>query len=209
MGHPMANPKRRLKLEVFSGFHDPDLDPKFLAAFLTLWENMTSQNAPELDIALYGTGDDCQPSIVHPSGINHAGNPVSPSIFLGFSAGCLRAAFRANDHHRKQMPVIGLIALDGWGIPLMNRQIPSYRWSHDTFTHISSAILGGQGRFFADPPVPHLFLWDRPELVRGWYSPNPEMAMEMNAAQGLVLTIESLAAAFFAKSETGLIKLRG
>lgn len=63
-----------------------------------------------------------------------------------------------------------LIALDGWGVPL-GGNFPIYRLSHDSFTHWSSALLGGGTEsFYADPPVEHLELWRSPQTTKGWWN---------------------------------------
>ncbi|MGK7959879.1 hypothetical protein [Crocosphaera sp.] len=88
-------------------------------------------------------------------------------IMIGFSAGVVAAVSAAWQWQQKGGKIKGLIAFDGWGVPLLGN-FPVYRVSHDEFTHHSSAILGtGTISFFADPPVEHLDLWRSPHLVQG------------------------------------------
>ncbi|TAE54319.1 MAG: hypothetical protein EAZ88_09445 [Oscillatoriales cyanobacterium] len=59
-------------------------------------------------------------------------------------------------------------SLVGWGVPL-GGNFPIHRISHDSFTHWSSAILGGgEDSFYADRPVEHLDLWRSPQTAQGW-----------------------------------------
>ncbi|MEL6382891.1 MAG: hypothetical protein AAFQ89_10535 [Cyanobacteria bacterium J06626_18] len=93
--------------------------------------------------------------------------PTDPLIFIAFSAGCVAAAGVANDWVAQGRPTPVVIALDGWGVPLPHT-FPSYRLSHDRFTHETSAWLGsGNASFYADPPVSHQQLWCNPAKVRG------------------------------------------
>jgi hypothetical protein len=89
-------------------------------------------------------------------------------IFLSFSAGVVGAIGAALAWQQNGGKVAAFIALDGWGVPLWG-DFPIYRFSHDEFTHWSSALLGsGKESFYADPPVEHLTLWRSPDLVGGW-----------------------------------------
>lgn len=89
-------------------------------------------------------------------------------ILIGFSAGVVGIQSVAKRLHRNQVKVKALIAMDGWGVPLWEN-FPTYRMSHDYFTHWSSAILGvGKESFYADPPIDHLELWRSPEITKGW-----------------------------------------
>jgi hypothetical protein len=93
-----------------------------------------------------------------------------PMLFIGFSAGVVGAIVGANLFQSQGGKVKALIAFDGWGVPL-GGNFPIYRFSHDFFTHWSSAILGSpQGGFYADPPVAHLDLWRSPTTTLGWWS---------------------------------------
>lgn len=90
----------------------------------------------------------------------------TPLFFIGFSAGVVGAMGTAII---RQENTQGLIAIDGWGVPL-NASFPLYRISHDKFTHITSALLGnGQQNFYCSPEVSHLSLWQNPHLAWGWW----------------------------------------
>ena len=89
-------------------------------------------------------------------------------IIIAFSAGVVAAVTTAQQWQRQGGNIQGLIAFDGWGVPLWGN-FPIYRISHDSFTHHSSSILGaGKLNFYADPAVDHLHLWRSPDLVQGW-----------------------------------------
>ncbi|MDC0835238.1 hypothetical protein POG22_19875 [Geitlerinema sp. CS-897] len=100
-------------------------------------------------------------------------SPQTPSskdslIFLSFSAGVVGAIGAAWTWRQLGGTVTAFLACDGWGVPLFG-DFPIYRISHDLQTHRESAFLGaGDGRFYADPPVSHLDLWERPDLAWGW-----------------------------------------
>ena len=89
-------------------------------------------------------------------------------FFICFSAGVVGGMGAALALRWKQVKIKGFVAVDGWGVPLLG-DFPIYRFSHDYFTHWSSALLGtGKEAFYCDPPVPHLTLWERPETCTGW-----------------------------------------
>ncbi|MDJ0597746.1 MAG: hypothetical protein QNJ37_02720 [Crocosphaera sp.] len=91
-------------------------------------------------------------------------------MIIAFSAGVVAGVTAAWQWQGQGGNIKGLIAFDGWGVPLLGN-FPIYRVSHDQFTHYSSAILGtGQLSFYADPSVDHLDLWRSPHLVQGWMS---------------------------------------
>ncbi|MDJ0659666.1 MAG: hypothetical protein QNJ42_09255 [Crocosphaera sp.] len=93
---------------------------------------------------------------------------VQKLMFIAFSAGVVAAVTAAWQWQQQGGTIKGLIAFDGWGVPLW-ADFPTYRVSHDEFTHYSSAILGkGNLSFYADPAVDHLDLWRSPDRVRGW-----------------------------------------
>ncbi|WP_421656938.1 hypothetical protein [Leptothermofonsia sp. ETS-13] len=90
-------------------------------------------------------------------------------MFIGFSAGVAGAIGAAWGWQWWGGKVKALIALDGWGVPLVGN-FPIHRVSHDYFTHWSSALLGaGEDSFYAEPGVEHLDLWRSPHTASGWH----------------------------------------
>lgn len=93
--------------------------------------------------------------------------PTSPILFIAFSAGVVGAIGAARLYHQQGGTVRGLIAIDGWGVPLFG-DFPIHRMSHDRFTDWSSALLGsGKENFYANPAVEHLTMWSAPDTVLG------------------------------------------
>jgi hypothetical protein len=93
---------------------------------------------------------------------------TSPLIFIGFSAGVVGAIAAAWLWQFSGGKVKAIIGFDGWGVPLFGN-FKIYRFSHDYFTHITSAWLGtGSESFYADPPVAHLDFWRSPNLTHGY-----------------------------------------
>ena len=93
---------------------------------------------------------------------------TEPLAFIAFSAGVVGGMGAAIAWQLQGGKVQSLIALDGWGMPLM-ANFPIYRVSHDHFTHWSSAILGaGKRGFYTAPAVSHLAIWRSPENCWGW-----------------------------------------
>ena len=93
-------------------------------------------------------------------------------LFIAFSAGVVGGIGAAIALQEKGVNIKAFIAIDGWGVPLWGN-FPLYRFSHDYFTHWSSAILGtGKESFYADPPVEHLAMWRSPETCQGWIVSN-------------------------------------
>ena len=93
---------------------------------------------------------------------------TEPVPFITFSAGVVGGIGAAIAWQLQGGKVQSLIAIDGWGMPLI-ANFPLYRVSHDHFTHWSSAILGaGERGFYANPAVSHLTIWRSPENCWGW-----------------------------------------
>lgn len=96
------------------------------------------------------------------------GDRSSPLLWIGFSAGVVGAIAAAHLWQHQGGRVAAVIALDGWGMPLIG-DFPIHRVSHDFFTHCTSVGVGPAGdSFYADPGVPHLDLWRSPHTVQGW-----------------------------------------
>lgn len=93
--------------------------------------------------------------------------PDKSVLILAFSAGVVGAIAVARIWQRQGICIDRLIAIDGWGVPLLGN-FPIHRVSHDRFTHWSSLMLGGNAtHFYADPAVEHLTLWHSPDSVQG------------------------------------------
>lgn len=118
-------------------------------------------------------------------------SPVQEILLIAFSAGVVGAMGAATLWQRGTGTVKAMVALDGWGVPLIG-DFPIYRLSHDPFTHWSSAWLGGNAEFYADPPVAHLELWRAPHQARGWQvvSANRQKFIRTSAAAYLTQLLE-------------------
>lgn len=151
------------------GVHPPDLTQEFLAGLQAQQTGL----AP-VDYLVYPTQDYPAYSSLHLVQFLHGSrsdNPQGllshPILFVGFSAGVVAAIGAALTWQVLGGEVRGLIAVDGWGVPLA-ASFPIHRLSHDHFTHWSSALLGAGGdSFYADPGVTHLELWRSPQRARG------------------------------------------
>ena len=98
---------------------------------------------------------------------------TQPLTFITFSAGVVGGFGAALAWQLEGGKVKSFIAGDGWGMPLL-ASFSIYRFSHDYFTHWSSAILGGGDRgFYAEPGVKHLDLWRSPDNCYGWQVISP------------------------------------
>ena len=100
--------------------------------------------------------------------LNQNSDRTSPLLCIAFSAGVVGAVFATFAWQSQNRTVSALIAVDGWGVPLVG-DFTIYRLSHDYFTHWSSALLGGgEESFYADPEAHHLELWRSPQTIYGW-----------------------------------------
>ncbi|WP_008310250.1 hypothetical protein [Leptolyngbya sp. PCC 6406] len=120
---------------------------------------------------------------------------LSPLIFVAFSAGCVAAAGVAHYGSVQGHTVGAVIALDGWGVPIVG-PFAVYRLSHDFITHQTTHWpRSGQGHFYADPPVPHRDLWRTPATVTGWQtlqSPNGLDLKDGSATTALQFLVDCL-----------------
>jgi hypothetical protein len=118
--------------------------------------------------------------------------PSDPTLMIGFSAGVVGAIAAAKLHQRHGHSILGLIAIDGWGVPLA-ADFPIYRVSHDYFTHQTSALLGaGLDSFYADPGVDHLTLWRSPQQVSGYHLSTPISTATFTAARFMAHLINTV-----------------
>jgi hypothetical protein len=170
------------------GFHDKNLTNSFV-------KNLNNQSINLDDLLIFPT--DQYPAY---SGFHvlqylqeKCHNKTQKLIIIAFSAGVVAAVTAAWQWQLKGGTIKGLIAFDGWGVPLLGN-FPIYRISHDEFTHHSSAILGtGKISFYADPAVEHLDLWRSPDMVQGWMvqttNPNKNLLSEMSLIDFLTTVI--------------------
>lgn len=106
-------------------------------------------------------------------------------VIWAFSAGCVGATALAAHWQRHRGPVLALFMVDGWGVP-RDPGVPTYRLSHDSYTHNTSRWLGaGDIDFYAEPAVPHLTLWRQPQAVFGWAAENGKPNERLTAADFL------------------------
>ncbi len=141
------------------GIHSPELNQEFLEQLQ--WQPANLLIFPAQDYPAY--------SAIHIlQFLRQSRLPLSPVVFISFSAGAVGAIGAAWGWQMWGGTVKAFIAVDGWGVPL-GGNFPIHRLSHDYFTHWSSALLGaGEDSFYADPPVDHLDLWRQPSNVDGW-----------------------------------------
>ncbi len=159
-------------LIICPGVHDPALTTGFVEAISNEW----GQFEPVQPLLVFPT--ERYPAYSAPHILQfldrqlRAENPEDfltvPLVIIGFSAGVAGAIGAAWGWQWLGGTIQGLIALDGWGVPL-GGDFPIHRVSHDYFTHWSSALLGAGGdSFYAEPAVAHLDLWRSPHTVIGW-----------------------------------------
>lgn len=150
------------------GIHDLELTEAFLEK-LQLGKNNHQFSAKDPQVLIFPAQDYPAYSVMQIVKFlqDKITNIKSPLVFISFSAGVVGAIGAALTWQLLGGNVKTLIAIDGWGVPLLG--IPIHRLSHDYFTHWSSALLGaGKNSFYADPAVAHLKLWQSPNICRGW-----------------------------------------
>ncbi len=161
-----------MSVVICPGIHDPDLTKGLLAGLELRFPNGSNLSNLE-NVLVFSASDQYSAlSTLHILQFLHArlGIPSTalPVVFIGFSAGVVGAIGAAWVWQILGGKVKALIAVDGWGMPLVSN-FPCHRISHDFFTHWSSSLLGsGQDSFYADPSVEHLTLWRSPQTVTGW-----------------------------------------
>jgi pimeloyl-ACP methyl ester carboxylesterase len=95
---------------------------------------------------------------------------TEPLFLMGFSAGVVGAVTAAKQWQKPRGNIQGLMAIDGWGVPLW-ADFPCYRLSPDCYNHWLHQGLGQcQSSFYADPPCSHLDLLRSPQTRYGWCS---------------------------------------
>lgn len=158
------------------GVHDPGLSDTFVAALSNLPLDLTPLLVlPTQQIPPYSPLQILQ-------FLKQQCPQDQPIFLIGFSAGVVGSTGAAWLWQQMGGQVQALLALDGWGVPLVG-QFPTYRFSHDEFTHWSSQLLGAtSSSFYADPAVEHLEFWQSPQQVEGWWiTPGGRQRMSMIA----------------------------
>jgi hypothetical protein len=151
------------------GIHPPDLTASFWNAIQSV-KLPNDSAAKRLNPSIVPYSQQWAFSSVHTVQFLHQTFPIAePLVLIGFSAGVVGMAGAAWAWQQQGGTIRALVALDGWGVPLYG-SFPSYRLSHDGFTHWSSQVLRmGQDPFYADPGVSHLALWRSPDRAWGWW----------------------------------------
>lgn len=90
-----------------------------------------------------------------------------PLVCISFSAGNVGTIGAAWGWQMLGGRVQAVIAIDGWGVPLVGN-FPIHLLSHDRLTHDTSLSWHQDESFYADPAVDHLEIWRSPAQVSGW-----------------------------------------
>ncbi|EKV02213.1 hypothetical protein Lepto7375DRAFT_4434 [Leptolyngbya sp. PCC 7375] len=148
-----------MQLLICSGYHSSDLTYDFLQSLLRV---ITPERLWVMPIwAAPGT---------LPWLLNSPQAPRRDRLLqvIAFSAGVV-AAYPMLMTWTKMGGSSRLIAIDGWGMPLLG-DLEIYRMSHDHWTHRTTyfpAAIESQGYFYSDPAVEHLTLWHSPDSTTG------------------------------------------
>lgn len=153
-------------LLICPGIHEIELTECFLNGIIENWKEQQQLG----ELLIFPTQEYPAYSSFDIYDFIRQNNPKSAIIIISFSAGVVGAIGAALAWEQLGGTVKGLIAIDGWGVPLVGN-FPIYRISHDYFTHWSSALLGsGNEGFYADPAVEHLEIWRSPQTTKGWWN---------------------------------------
>jgi hypothetical protein len=153
-----------MQIVLCPGIHPPDCTDGFLAGMG--WIDASDRPTP-LTWRLYPATDPPYSPLhvlkfLQRSGVDHQ----ETLLFVGFSAGVVGAIGAARWWQQQRGTVAALIALDGWGVPLVG-DFAIHRVSPDRFTHWNWGWPSPDS-FYADPGVEHLTLWRSPQTVQGW-----------------------------------------
>lgn len=189
-----------IKVLICPGIHDPALTQALLAALKSRFARDSNLNNSENILVFSPPNSYLTLSAFHILEFlrSHQGNPTgaTPVVFIGFSAGVVGAIGAALSWQLGGGKVKALIAVDGWGVPLIG-DFGLHRLSHDFFTHSTSLLGNGQDSFYADPAVEHLTLWRSPQTVTGWWiTSNEEKSppqKRMTAAEFLIMLLKRYA----------------
>lgn len=183
-----------MKVIICPGVHDPQLSDRFLSSLFDLKKDATASEWQN-QFLTFPTAKYPAYSAYHLYCWLKLQNPAREELFfIAFSAGVVAAIGAIAALKLQKIQTSGLVAIDGWGVPLWGK-FPIYRFSHDYFTHWSSALLGtGQTGFYSDPAVEHLAMWHSPENCGGWITqPNssPRKSTVKDYLQEIIKTAQS------------------
>lgn len=190
-----------MKVLICPGIHECGLTQELLTSLKLSLDCDSNLNNPENLLVFTAPDPYLSLSAVHILNFlrSHQDNPATatPVVFIGFSAGVVGAIGAAWGWQLLGGKVKAVIAVDGWGVPLIG-DFGLHRLSHDFFTHWSSSMLGsGQDSFYADPAVEHLTLWRSPQTVTGWGIDSKEEKLQsqkrMTAAEFLIMLLKRYA----------------
>ena len=175
------------------GFHSPQLTQSFLQE-LSL--SVNSNSSLSVNTRIFTEKSYTALSAIHilqdltkTYGQPHQATPV---LFISFSAGVIGALGAAWGWEFLGGKVKAVIAIDGWGVPLMGN-FPIHRLSHDYFTHQTSIVVNRpEDSFYADPGVTHMQMWPSPSTVKGWATSadNFPVRSRFNAAEFILLLLK-------------------
>ena len=153
-----------MQIVICPGIHPPDLTDRFLAGLG--WADPRARPA-ELTLCLYPPTAPAYSPLHVLQFLQQLGcDRATPLLFISFSAGVVGAIGAARLWQKQGGSVRALMALDGWGVPLIG-DFAIHRVSHDRFTHWNFG-WPTPNSFYADPGVEHLALWRSPQTVLGW-----------------------------------------
>ena len=148
-----------MQLLICPGYHAPELTGSFLRC-------LKRQVSPtRLWVVPIWQSWGALPWLFHP---RQGPKQDQPLQIIAFSAGVVAAYPLALAWHHRGGHV-RLLALDGWGMPLMGG-FSICRMSHDRWTHSTTYLPSpgeSQGYFYAEPAVDHLFMWQAPHATIG------------------------------------------
>ncbi len=151
-----------MKVIICPGVHSSELTESFLSS-------VAEETKPHIEWLVFPTDkySSYSPFAVY-DWLNQPQILTEELLFITFSAGVVGGIGAAITLKLRGVKIKAFVAIDGWGVPLL-ADFPIYRFSHDYFTHWSSAILGtGNESFYCDPPVEHLAIWRSPQTCQGW-----------------------------------------
>jgi hypothetical protein len=175
------------------GFHSPQLTQSFLQE-LSLSVNSTSTLSVNTRTFIAKSYTVLSAIHILQDLTKTYGQPhqATPVLFISFSAGVIGALSAAWGWQLLGGKVKAVIAIDGWGVPLMGN-FPIHRLSHDYFTHQTSIVINpSEDSFYADPGVEHLQMWRSPSTVTGWATraANFPVRSHLNAAEFILLLLK-------------------